>query len=122
MSEFLSIDPTERSYLWYLSFRRKTVFGSPNDVLKSVLLIDSKHSDDTKKEKKIKIRIDDEVLEKLKSKARQLNMPVQPLDKLVEKILEHEDKENDVPLVRRPRPAIRPGERARRACGRPATR
>ena len=109
MSKFLRIDTTEMQYLWRVSFKREIVFGSPNDVLRSVLLLDSKHSDDTKKEKK-NTRIDDEVLEELQSKAKQLNMPdVQPLDKLVKKILELQDKEKekDVKSLPAKRPATR---------------
>jgi len=91
MSKFLRIDANEMSYL-----RRKAipdmVFGSPNDVLRSMLGLESKKEFKqlTEAEGATKIRIDDEVLEQLKTRAKQLNMDVRPLDKLLEKLLKLE--------------------------------
>lgn len=88
MSKFLRIDATEMKYLRQKARVVDQVFGSPNDVLRSMLGLEPKKKSKqlTQTKAATKIRIDDDVLEQLKTRAKQLNMDVRPLNKLLERI------------------------------------
>jgi uncharacterized protein (DUF4415 family) len=111
MSKFLRIDTNELSYLKRKALRDPDlVFSSPNEVLRSILGLElKKESKRSRKAKGVtKIRIDDEVLEQLKTRAKQFNMnDIKPLDKLLEKILELELEDEDENEGCPRRPALR---------------
>jgi hypothetical protein len=102
--KFIRVNPAIRWYLWDLSSKQNNVFASPNDVLKSVLGMDSKHTVDEEKDKKI--RIDIKVYDKLMKKAAQYGKNnIKPLDVLVRRIL-LEQEIGDKTMF--PKPATRP--------------
>jgi hypothetical protein len=106
ISKFLRVSPSELRFLWQISYRQNNVFSSPNDVLKSILRRDSKHTADQEKDRKL--RIDMEVYEELRRRAEDYHIGLKPLKRLVEKILE-DSADEDSTLGARPAP--RPGSR-----------
>ncbi len=121
MSKYLRVDDNEMDYLVKSALSGGMVFESPNAVIREILRMDSKKrtASLTHTEAK-KIRIDDDVLERLEAEARELNMNIRPIDKLLREVLKLREGDRNGGIVRTttrrlaPKPIRRPG-------GRPAT-
>ena len=117
MTKYLRIKSDHMKYL-----KRKAIpdmiFGSPNDVLRYILELPSKRDFEQSNKNEIKIRVDDEVLEKLEARAKQLNVGIGSLHELLEKILRLKDEDED----KEGKQLIGGEEIVRRPGGRPTTR
>ncbi|OGO20716.1 MAG: hypothetical protein A2144_10115 [Chloroflexi bacterium RBG_16_50_9] len=101
MSKFLRIDTYDMDYL-----KRKAIpymiFSSPNEVLRFILDLPEKRESKQTREELIKIRVDDEVKELLEARAKQLNIGIRPLHRLLEKSFRLKDADKDRLLPCRP--------------------
>lgn len=106
MSKFLRIDTNDMAYL-----KRKAIpdmiFSSPNDVLRYILALPPKREAEQSYKGLTKIRVDDDVLEQLEARAKQLNGGIRPLNKLLEKILKQNEVEDEDKILHRKRPRTR---------------
>jgi len=107
LSKWLRVNDNAMAFLVTSAESMGMVFESPNAVLREILGMDSKKKPSQTIAKKI--RIDDDVWERLVHEARKLNMNVRPIDKVLREVsrLRRQDRSSLILRTKTGRPATR---------------